>query len=411
MGVFGKNKNNYDKNIVNDRKELSEEERAELRKKTIEKYIAISDAMNEAERQERLKNAKSENQKVDPYAQEIQRLAKQQGNNVVQRQSITLEELQNKNRSKGSEVQTPQQPPQSQHPNPVQPYFAQTEEQKRQEIIRQAQLAETPVNTVTTKKTRAESRAGSIIGLAINIGRREYQQDAIAVSDPGATQFTPDKMFMAVLCDGMGGMNGGEKASALCIKEMLESFKNTSNDINVPAFFRNSIIQIDNDVAGIEDEYGNPLGAGSTLISVIIRGNELYWASVGDSHIYILRGDQLYLVNKEHNYLADLLVQVERGNITIEDAYNDPHKEALTSFMGIGCIELIDLNSAMLQKGDCIILTSDGLYRSLSKDEICNTVKANINDMQRAATALVDFAVGKGNPHQDNTSVIALRVQ
>ncbi|MCD7796877.1 MAG: hypothetical protein LUG95_04530 [Clostridiales bacterium] len=64
--------------------------------------------------------------------------------------------------------------------------------------------------------------------------------------------------------------------------------------------------------------------------------------------------------------------------------------------MGIECIELIDLNSAMLQKGDCIILTSDGLYRSLSKDEICNTVKANINDMQRAATALVDFAVGKG---------------
>ncbi|MCD7796878.1 MAG: hypothetical protein LUG95_04535 [Clostridiales bacterium] len=253
-------------------KELSEEERAELRKKTIEKYIAISDAMNEAERQERLKNAKSENKKVDLYAQEIQRLAKQQGNNVVQRQSITLEELQNKNRSKGSEVQTSQQPPQSLHPNPAQPYFAQTEEQKRQKIISQAQLAETPVNTVTTKKTRAESRAGSIIGLAINIGRREYQQDAIAVSDPGATQFTPDKMFMAVLCDGMGGMNGGEKASALCIKELLESFKNTSNDINVPAFFRNSIIQIDNDVAGIEDEYGNPLGAGSTLISVIIRG-------------------------------------------------------------------------------------------------------------------------------------------
>ena len=250
-----------------------------------------------------------------------------------------------------------------------------------------------------------------LLGMSSVIGRREYQQDALAVSDTNIGNSLKSSRLMAVLCDGMGGMNGGERASGLCIEKMLEAFR--VNTLPYPEFYRTSIIEIDRQVADLKDEHGNFLGGGSTLISVVFDGNKLYWGSVGDSHIYIMRNNEMVLVNTEHNYMLDLMEQVKRGEITLEQAQTDKNREALISYMGMGAVTLMDIieNPFELQEGDYVILCSDGLYRSVSDSEIFNIIKANSNNMQTAANTLTACALSKNNPYQDNTSVIVIRYQ
>lgn len=249
-----------------------------------------------------------------------------------------------------------------------------------------------------------------LVGTSSVIGRRESQQDALAISETDIIHEFKNK-WLAVLCDGMGGMNGGEQASALCVKKMLEAFE--KNDKPIPEFYRNNIADIDCAVASLKDENGNYLGAGSTLVSVVIDNDNLFWASVGDSHIYIIRNDEMALVNTEHNYMMELLKRVKQGEITLEEANNDKSRDALISYMGIGSISLMDVieKPFKLRKGDYVVLCSDGLYRSVSDEEIFSIVKLNDLNMQRAADQLTECALSKNNPYQDNTSVITIKYQ
>ena len=89
----------------------------------------------------------------------------------------------------------------------------------------------------------------------------------------------------------MGGMQGGEIASNLTVNTLFDDFYNQKVE-NCPAFFSEEIKKVDALVAGIKDETGKTIESGATLVSIVIDGNNLYWASVGDSRIYIIRGDE-----------------------------------------------------------------------------------------------------------------------
>lgn len=249
----------------------------------------------------------------------------------------------------------------------------------------------------------------SLFGISSVIGNRASQQDAAAVSDMQIQDFN-SKKWLAVLCDGMGGMEGGEQASTLCVTKLIGLFE-TLGDTSIPQFYRNSLVDIDTDVATLKDVNGNYLRAGSTLVSVVIDGSNLFWGSVGDSHIYIIRGKEMVRVNAEHNYLMELMEQVRRGEITIDQANNNEKKEALISYMGIGNISIMDVieKPFTLKPNDFIILCSDGLYRSVPDSEIYNIVVSNCNDMQQAADMLTACALSKNKKYQDNTTVITIR--
>ena len=249
----------------------------------------------------------------------------------------------------------------------------------------------------------------ALVGISSVIGRRESQQDAAAVSnyDVGSSF---NERWMAVLCDGMGGLSGGEQASAIGVQKLMESFGENRSE-PIPEFYRSSFLDIDYAVANLKSPDGNYLGAGTTLISVIIDNGNLYWGSVGDSHIYIIRGSEMKRVNAEHNYFQELLEKVRKNEITMEEAKNDKSREALTSYMGIGELTLMDIieKPLKLEKNDFIILCSDGLYRSVTDAEMFDIVTSNSGNMQEAATQLTDCALSKNKRYQDNTTVIVIR--
>lgn len=248
------------------------------------------------------------------------------------------------------------------------------------------------------------------VGFAQNIGSREVQQDAIRTDDDYA--YAESNKMISVLCDGMGGLDGGEIASRLCADTLYDAFYSVGvADTDISSFYEFVIREIDKDVNNLKDRNGMPLKAGTTLISSIIINGKLYLASVGDSRIYFLRNNGIKCLTLDHNYKMILDQKVKNGLITEAQAKADPQKEALVSFLGIGGLKYIDINQKPIElnRGDYIILCSDGLYRTLNDQEMLKIVTKSGNDMQSAAELLVNSAIEKKKKHQDNTSVITIK--
>lgn len=242
------------------------------------------------------------------------------------------------------------------------------------------------------------------IGMSSIIGTRKSQQDSIF----GCTD---QNRALAIVCDGMGGLAGGERASRAAVQSMVDAWYACGGISDVPEFLETEARKADQKVFLQEDGQGRRLEAGSTIAAVVVKERELYWLSVGDSRVYIIRGDEIMAVNRDHNYRMTLDRRLSTGEITREEYDAEEYRaEALVSYLGMGTLPFMDVNQKpfWLEDHDVVILCSDGLYRSLSEDEILTVVREK-ETMQDAADALTGAALGEKQSGQDNTSVVALR--
>jgi len=241
------------------------------------------------------------------------------------------------------------------------------------------------------------------------IGNRKEQQDSVGFdikTDEG----------LVVLCDGMGGHRGGKHASFIAVDMLLKKYDENYPTNNVTKLFVDTIEEIDMKIASFTDCNGEHLKAGSTIVSVIIKGEHLYWVSVGDSRIYIYREDELVQVTEDHIYQAMLDEQKLRGLIDDLDYSNKSRQgETLISFLGVNGLPKIDINQApfTLLKDDKIILMTDGLYKLVSNEGICR-ILSNFSDTQDALNALelkAQKAAKNGNINRDNMTVALIKVK
>lgn len=240
-----------------------------------------------------------------------------------------------------------------------------------------------------------------------HIGQRPNQQDCFRIPTN-----TPNGPFLCVLCDGMGGMESGEIASRTAADTLKNAFETIKGKMENPfAFLEKTICEADRFVSRLTDKHGNILHSGSTLLAAIVNDDKLYWASVGDSRIYLLRGKKLQQLTRDQTYSEILLQQLQTGQITVDEANADPQKDALTHFVGMGELNNINMPDRPLQlkKDDLILLCSDGLYRTLEPEEIRSILTKNSTNLPFAAWALVQAAINKRIPQQDNTTVVLLR--
>lgn len=201
------------------------------------------------------------------------------------------------------------------------------------------------------------------------IGTRSIQEDAAG----GCV--TDDGLFV-VVCDGIGSKVQGGESSRMTVERLLDLYKN-GFDGSFQQFITKSIDAIDTEV---NEKYGK--GCGTTVVAVHIKDNELNWLSVGDSRLYILRDGRMKQITKDHNYRL-VLDKRRELNIIDEDTYQSELKKAdhLVSFIGMGGIDLVDVSMKplALNKGDKLLVTTDGLYKSLTEKVVYDTIATGKN--------------------------------
>ena len=248
-------------------------------------------------------------------------------------------------------------------------------------------------------------------GCCSHIGRRKNQQDAYGFSDFEDTSFIDHGGVLAVVCDGMGGLEKGDEASRLAVKTLLDCYMAKTVEEMIPEALDKAVTMANWEVNDLAKQTGNDCNVGTTLVAAVVYQDELFWRSAGDSRIYLYRGNQLTQLSRDHTYAQELAQKQKSNEMLPEDIANHPDGNALVSYLGVGENMDVDQNKGpvKLQSGDVLLMCTDGVYNALSDAEMIEALQ-HPNAM-KAALALQHKTLDKQLINQDNLTAIVLRLQ
>lgn len=242
-------------------------------------------------------------------------------------------------------------------------------------------------------------------------GARHYQEDAAVIWPEGEASPSVDgARLVAVLADGMGGHAGGALASRIVCDSFLDVCVNENGPVRERLL--SGLAASNRAIAAKVDENPMLAGMGSTLIGAHFCDGSVEWVSVGDSPLLLYRRGEIALLNADHSLAPELDRLVEAGVMSEEDARHDPRRHMLRSAVTGDEIDLVDISvkPLKLEPGDYVILASDGLH-TLENAEVARIVSAYAEDGAEAvAAALIRTIDNLREPHQDNATVVAVRL-
>jgi protein phosphatase len=232
-------------------------------------------------------------------------------------------------------------------------------------------------------------------------GARDYQEDNFSSKVYG------DETLL-LLCDGMGGHVGGKQASALAIEEFVQGF-NHHIESPISKRLESGLTSANEAIQQKITQSGELKGMGTTLVAVHLSGSTLHWISVGDSPLWLVRENKIQRLNADHSMAGVFKKLVNLGQMTAQNAANDPKRHALLSSVSGEEINHIDLRESPfeMQNGDCLLLASDGL-ETLYDNDIIGLVAGNDSPKENVAK-LLDAVKNRHKPQQDNATVIVYR--
>ena len=247
---------------------------------------------------------------------------------------------------------------------------------------------------------------------ALSKGGRELQEDAVTSHFPAGAGHG-----FVVLADGMGGHAAGDVASTLVVQEVTAALRPFSADpedleASIGPHFDRALERANAMVARRTAIQPELHGMGATLVASLIVGNRLYWISVGDSPLYLLRGLRLSRLNQEHSLARRMDRMVSNGLMTRGEADENPDRDCLTSVIHGEAIAEIDRRDHPLDlmDGDIVIVASDGL-QTLSDSRIAALVHASRSRPSAEILArLLNEINGMDDPDQDNVSICVVKI-
>ncbi|BCM92917.1 serine/threonine phosphatase stp [Abditibacteriota bacterium] len=232
---------------------------------------------------------------------------------------------------------------------------------------------------------------------------RELNEDSVYVLRPDSPEKRAQKGVLVVVCDGMGGHAGGEVASQLAVTTIAERYMNSSQPV-APAL-RAALLAANHAILEKAKRDSSLKGMGTTGTALVLRGSQAYYAHVGDSRLYLVRGGSIYQMSEEHSAVMEM---VRRGLISPEEARGHPQKNVILRAIGTQPQVEVALwdEPFPLRAGDKWILCSDGLSDLVEDDELL--VAVNLHGLDAAGDSLVAMARSRGG--HDNISVIIVEV-
>ena len=208
-----------------------------------------------------------------------------------------------------------------------------------------------------------------------------------------------DTTHFAVVCDGMGGANGGNVASAIAIKVIADRIVDTYHDGMAETALRH-MLESAVSAANIEifDAAAENLdlrGMGTTVVAVIVQEDKAYIAHVGDSRAYMAMPDGLEQITRDHSIVQAM---VEKGQLTQNEAKNHPRKHFLTRALGVEEEVDCEFTEAEFSKDCILLLCTDGLTNMVETDDIYAIMRTSSPDeVPDALIAAANMAGGSDN--------------
>lgn len=210
---------------------------------------------------------------------------------------------------------------------------------------------------------------------------------------------------LAVLADGMGGHKAGDIASHTAIEVMNRELKHIHHEMS-PKQWEESIVQAvsraNAEVYGKATLHPEFLGMGTTLVAALATDRRLMVAHIGDSRAYLIHKGQLTLLTEDHSLVNELL---KSGQISKEEADMHPRRNVLTRALGTEQLIEADIRHLDWDKGDILLLCSDGLSNSLEDEDILHILHTE-STLNGKADQLIERALMAGG--EDNVTVVLI---
>lgn len=239
--------------------------------------------------------------------------------------------------------------------------------------------------------------------------KRPHNEDSFVV-DP--------ELGLYVVCDGMGGSNAGEIASALAVEAIRTHLTDAANNPDLPLIGPRdptmsaaanrlaSAIRAANDVI-LRESWTRPdyEGMGTTVVAARLSEEMLAIAHVGDSRLYLIRNASIHALTTDHSWVAE---QMLKGVMTEEEAERSPRRNIVTRALGVDSHVEVELTEVPVKSGDVLLLCSDGLTRGVRPNDILHVLSSS-EDIPTQSDRLIAMANEAGGDDNTTVVVVALR--
>lgn len=227
---------------------------------------------------------------------------------------------------------------------------------------------------------------------------RDHNEDAIAIQEDDGRGY-----HLAIVCDGMGGHSAGEIASAIAVQVIGEYLASNWGSGEPPDLLRDAFTLANERIDDHAAVNPQAQGMGCTCVAVLGVRDKFWVAHAGDSRAYRVRGGAVEQITTDHTMVQEL---VSQGLLTPEQAAVHPYRGRISRCLGHGQQKCdADVTEYTLEKGDNLLLCSDGLSDVVTSPEIVALVCQR--DVRDASRRLIEAANKAGGP--DNISAIVMR--
>lgn len=223
--------------------------------------------------------------------------------------------------------------------------------------------------------------------------KRSLNEDTIGI-------YEDLKYNLFIVCDGMGGHNAGEVASALAKDTIINSIETSLDEHDSISSLELAVSQANEKIFALSQTDIRLNGMGTTVTAALSFQGKLYVAHVGDSSLFRIAHQQIEKITKDHSLVQEL---VDSGDLNQEDAKHHPNKNIITRAVGTKNKVIVDTFVLDTTKEDIFVLCTDGLTDYISDDEIL-TVIVGQEDKRKAVVELKDLAIERGG--KDNITLV-----
>jgi len=237
-------------------------------------------------------------------------------------------------------------------------------------------------------------------------GARDYQEDAFLITHLTDSNGKPSALI--IVADGMGGHAAGNVASNMAVQAFNKSITTGYPTEAVSEILNESLLKANSSITETVKETPALDGMGCTMVGVLIEGKNLWWVSVGDSHLYLLRDRKLTKLNADHSY-GGFLDRMEAAGTPVDAEPGLSRNMLMSAVTGTDIAEIDCPPSPFtLEHGDKLVICSDGMD-TLSEGKIIQYSDWADNSKE-CSEALLDAVEDAAMPRQDNTTAVVVIV-